>query len=91
MYDCSFCHQDRFPNSMHKKDDKQSLSRLSWILTGIFGFALLMGPGPGLYLVNGYAAQGGTVLGMPVFYFWATFWCLVESGVVITAYLKIWK
>ena len=50
-----------------------------------------MGPGPGLYLINDFAANGGTLLGAPALYTWAVFWCAVEAAVVITAYLTIWK
>ena len=50
-----------------------------------------MGPGPGLYLINGYAAEGGTILGLPALYFWALFWCAVEAVIVLVAYKKIWK
>lgn len=56
-----------------------------------FIFALLMGAGPGLYLVNGYAAAGGTILGMPALYAWAVGWCAVEAVIVLIAYLKVWR
>ena len=70
---------------------KPTKSRLKWVLGGVFLFALIMGPGQGIYLVNGYAAKGGTILGMPALYFWAVLWFLVEAAVVLTAYLTIWK
>ncbi len=70
---------------------KPTKSRLKWVMGGVFLFALIMGPGPGIYLVNGYAAKGGTILGMPALYFWAVLWFLVEAAVVLTAYLTIWK
>ena len=66
-------------------------NRLKAILIGLFLFALLMGPGPGLYLVNGYASQGGSVLGIPILYAWVVFWFVVEAGVVLAAYFKLWK
>ncbi len=66
-------------------------SRLAWTLGAIFLFALLMGPGPGLYLINDYAAKGGTLLGAPALYAWAVFWLAVESIVVVIAYRKLWK
>jgi len=50
-----------------------------------------MGPGPGLYLINDYAAEGGTILGMPALYFWAVFWYAVEAAVIVAAYKLIWK
>ncbi len=65
--------------------------RLTWLLSALFILALVMGPGPGLYLINGYAASGGMILGLPALYFWAVFWCAVEAGVVIAAYKLVWK
>lgn len=65
--------------------------RLSRILLAVFLFALLMGAGPGIYLVNGYAAAGGTFWGMPVLYAWAVGWCAVEAGVVLVAFLTVWR
>ena len=50
-----------------------------------------MGPGPGLYLINGYAAEGGTILGLPALYLWALFWCAIEGLIVLIAYKTIWK
>ncbi len=66
-------------------------SRLAWTLGAVFLFALLMGPGPGLYLINDYAAKGGTLLGVPALYAWAVFWLAVESIVVVIAYFKLWR
>lgn len=65
--------------------------RLTWLLSTLFVFALIMGPGPGIYLINDYAAAGGTILGLPALYFWAIFWCTVEASVVVAAYFLIWK
>ena len=65
--------------------------RLRLGLVMAFVFALLMGAGPGLYLVNGYAAAGGTILGMPALYAWAVGWCAVEAVIVLIAYLKVWR
>ena len=65
-----------------------------WLRRGLsaaFIFALLMGAGPGLYLINGYAADGGTILGMPALYAWAIGWCAIESGIIVAAYLTVWK
>ncbi|MDA7640584.1 hypothetical protein N8787_03010 [Opitutaceae bacterium] len=69
----------------------KSSRKLAWILSSVFLFALIMGPGPGLYLINDYAASGGTVLGVPALYFWAVFWYAVEAAVVVAAYTLIWK
>ena len=76
---------------MNSPQNTSSRHRLSRILLAVFLFALFMGAGPGLYLVNDYAAGGGTLLGMPALYAWAVGWCAVESGVIIAAYLTVWK
>ena len=67
-------------------------TRLSKILAAIFIFAAIMGPGPGLYLVNPSSedATTATFLGMPVLFAWAVFWFLVQAGVVLVAYCKLW-
>lgn len=54
-------------------------------------FALIMGPGPGLYLINGYAKEGGSVLGIPVLYAWCVFWFLVEAVIVVIASRTLWR
>ena len=72
----------------HHSPESRQLSR---ILIGIFVFALLMGPGPGLYLVNQRAAEGASWFGLPLLYAWAIFWFGVEAAVVWVAYSKLWK
>ena len=68
-------------------------TRLSKILTAIFVFATIMGPGPGLYLVNPSLedASTATFLGMPVLFAWAVFWFFVQAGIVVVAYCKLWS
>ena len=67
-------------------------TRLSKILTAIFVFAAIMGPGPGLYLINPSPEDTttATFLGMPVLFAWAVFWFFVQAGVVLVAYCKLW-
>lgn len=68
--------------------------RLSWILTALFFFALFMGPGPGIYLVNpdpGDPNAVRTFLGIPILWAWSVLWFGVEAGCVVTAYFTIWK
>ena len=67
-------------------------TRLSKILALIFFFALIMGPGPGLYLVNpSHDNPCSTMfLGMPILFAWSSFWFLVQAGVVLVAYRKLW-
>ena len=67
---------------------------LTWVLSISFLFALVMGPGPGVYLVNPDPSGPGaraTFLGMPVVYAWALFWYAVMVVIVLTAYFKLWN
>ena len=59
---------------------------LGWVLAAIFALALLMGPGPGLELVN----RPQAVFGIPAIYAWGLLWYVVEVGVVIVAYFFLW-
>ena len=72
-------------NESHRK------SRLAKILGSAFLFALVMGPGPGLYLINGYAKEGGSALGIPVLYAWCVFWLLIEAVIVMIASRTLWR
>ena len=66
---------------------------LAVILSGIFILAIVMGPGPGLYLVNPDPSDPGATVSLyniPVIYIWAVFWAAVQAAVVIIAYLKLW-
>ena len=68
--------------------------RLSSILALVFVFAMIMGPGPGVYLVNPGPNHDGpapTLLGLPIVYAWAVLWCGVQAAVLVTAYLTIWS
>ena len=67
-------------------------TRLSNILAAIFVFAAIMGPGPGLYLVNPSPGDSSpaTFLAMPILFAWAVFWFFVQAGVVLVAYCKLW-
>ena len=75
---------------MPAADDKKRLGR---ILAGVFVLALLMGPGPGLYLVNpdpGSPNSAATIGNVPVLYVWALLWCAVQVTVLLVAYFKVW-
>ena len=68
--------------------------RLSSILALVFVFAMIMGPGPGVYLVNPGSDHDGpapTLLGLPIVYAWAVLWFGVQAAVLVTAYLTIWS
>ena len=69
---------------------KRTLTR--WLI-GVFVVALLMGPGPGIYLISAKTtgnASGLTLWGMPIVYVWAVFWATVMWGAVLVAYTKLW-
>ena len=66
--------------------------KLTAILSGIFMFSIIMGPGPGLYLVNPDGADAGvSFLGAPILYAWAVFWFLVQAVVIVVAYFTLWQ
>jgi hypothetical protein len=68
--------------------------KLSLFLTVTFLLAMVMGPGPGLLLVNPDISQANpevTIGGIPKLYAWGLFWYGVQIAVVVTAYFKVWK
>jgi len=68
--------------------------RLGLVLFLVFALAMVMGPGPGLQLVNPdptTARDSLLFLGLPVIYAWGLFWYGVQAAVVVTASLTIWK
>ena len=68
--------------------------RLSSILALVFVFAMILGPGAGVYLVNPGPNHDGpapTLLGLPIVYAWAVLWFGVQAAVLVTAYLTIWS
>ena len=79
-------------------DDRQpsvgQKNRLSIVLGVVFVLALLMGAGPGIYLINPDPASSGpapTWLGMPIVYTWVVFWTFVQGAVVLVAYFSVWN
>jgi len=75
-----------------KKPEKGPRRKLAVILSGIFLFAMIMGPGPGVYLVNPDSGDAGvTFLSAPVLYAWAVFWFMVQAAVIVVAYFTVWK
>jgi hypothetical protein len=61
------------------------------ILSAVFLFALVMGPGPGAMLLDGTREQPNFLFGVPVLYLWVVFWFLVLAGCVIIAARTIWN
>lgn len=71
-----------------------SSRRLGRILSLVFVIAVVMGAGPGLYLVNPDPSDPETKvswLGVPIVYAWVTIWFLVQAGVVLLAYFFVWN
>lgn len=66
---------------------RSSKNTLSWVLGIVFVVSLLMGPGPGVLLVN----RLETILGLPAIYAWGLLWFGVMVGVVITCYFTVWS
>ncbi len=63
------------------------------VLAGVFALALIMGPGPGLYLVNPDPSDPATlrtILGLPIVYAWGLLWFGVQAAVLIVAYFTVW-
>lgn len=73
--------------------DSEQKKRLSIWLSIIMVFAMLMGPGPGLRLVNpdiSDPAATYVIFGIPVIYAWGILWFFVQMTLVIVAYRTIW-
>ena len=67
--------------------------RLAGFLVVLFALAVIMGPGPGIHLVNPDPDETTvwTFLGMPVVYAWTAFWFGIQALVVLCAYRFLWK
>ncbi len=66
------------------KAEKKKLFRRLLIL---FAISYLLSNGPGLLLVN----KPVLVCGMALLYVWALFWGVVQIGIILYAYFKLWK
>jgi hypothetical protein len=86
---------EKIEDEIMTHNEKSKRQKLSIVLSVIFVFALVMGAGPGIYLVNPDPADPAATLtiwgGIPVIYAWVTFWYLVEATVTATAYFCLWK
>ena len=68
--------------------------RFGLVLFAVFALAMVMGPGPGLRLINPEptaARESLLILGVPVVYAGGLFWYGVQAAVVVSACLTIWK
>jgi len=67
-------------------DERQRNSLFSKLLLA-FAISFLMSNGPGVLLVN----KPSLVAGMPLLYLWALAWGIVQIGIVLYAYFKLWR
>ena len=52
-----------------------------------FAISFLMSNGPGVLLVN----KPSLVAGMPLLYLWALAWGIIQIGIILYAYFKLWR
>lgn len=57
------------------------------VLATGFVVSLLMGVGPGVWLVN----HPGDVFGLPPLYAWGILWYLVQVAIAVAAYAFLWR
>ena len=84
-----FCSANGVRETMQNSKKK----KLSIYLSGAMVFAMLMGPGPGLRLVNpdvNDPSASFSVAGIPVIYLWGLFWFIVQVIIVGIAYFTVW-
>ena len=66
--------------------------RLGKVLAAVFALAMVMGPGPGLLLVNQPEQLSlFGILEIPYLYAWGLLWYGVEAGCVLLAYFFVWR
>ncbi len=61
--------------------------KLLRILLLLFAASYLMSNGPGVLLVN----RPAMVAGIPLLYLWGLGWAIVQIGLILYAYFKIWR
>lgn len=76
---------------MTKLDASDAISRRRWTigLSIAFVVAMVMGPGPGVLLVN--SPDPVPLVHLPPIYAWGLFWYAVQATVVVLAYWKLWR
>lgn len=73
--------------------DKEKRKKLGVILSIAFLFAMFMGPGPGVLLINPDAADPNAVftfMGVPKVYAWGVLWYSIQLVIVGLLYAKVW-
>lgn len=74
--------------------EKSKRRILGVMLALIFALALVMGAGPGIYLVNpdpaDPTARFSIFGGVPVIFAWVALWCMVQAAVAAVAYFYLW-
>jgi hypothetical protein len=67
---------------------------LKHLVISAFVVAMIMGPGPGLRLINPDASDPDATFlfaGIPIIYAWGLFWYAIQLIAIIIAYKKLWK
>ncbi|HUU27270.1 MAG TPA: hypothetical protein VM123_05620 [archaeon] len=85
------CHFRRF-NSFTRygvppKMSEQQKKKLFKLLLFLYAFAFLMSNGPGVLLVN----KPVLAAGIPLLYLWALGWAVIQIGLILYAYFKLWR
>ena len=73
--------------------DRHQKKQLGMWLAIAMVVAMLMGPGPGLRLVNPDISDPNAsflVFGIPIIYAWGILWFVVQLTIVIIAYRTVW-
>ncbi len=74
--------------------ERTAPNRLGWALFIIFIIAVVMGTGPGIWLINpdiNDPAARFAWNGIPIIYLWGLFWYGVQLAVILTAAFTIWN
>ena len=66
-------------------------TRTATVLSGLFLLAMVLGPGPGLELVNPGKDDSGMWGPVPVLYAWAWIWFVVLATLLVIAERRIWS
>ncbi|MFC1614124.1 hypothetical protein ACFL5K_02385 [Gemmatimonadota bacterium] len=67
--------------------DQTRNKKLFRILLLLFAASYLMSNGPGVLLVN----KPVLLAGIPLLYLWGLGWAVVQIGLILFAYFKIWR